>query len=123
MTLYDYIKQTTHDSNENGEGIAEYAVTDVDYDIETYFYYEGWDADDWAIAKNIIAKHLNVVEVIEPDRVVVDLSPMIERNINNGTFEKLFIRNNVDDIMDDIMAIFSGYVSEEWLMEFAESLV
>lgn len=123
MTLYNYIKQTTYDSNENGEGIAEYIVTDVDYDIETYFYYEGWDADDWAIAKNIIAQHLNVIEVIEPDRVVVDLSPLIERNIHNGTFEKLFIRNNVDDIMDDIMAIFSGYVSEEWLMDFAESLV
>ena len=63
-------------------------------------------------------------EATEKDNpcVTVDLSGLIERNINNGVFKDLFIRNNIDAIMDDIHNIFAGYVSEEWLTDFAESL-
>lgn len=111
MTLLDYIKQTS-----KGEEIT---VWDDTYDIETYFYNESRDAWDKAMLK--LASKLNVVDV-NNDGVTVDLYDLIERNINNPKFKDLFIRVDVDSIMDDMMNILSGYVSEEWLTEFVNCL-
>lgn len=114
MTLYEHMQL-----NENG---AEITVHDVDYDIESYFYND-LPKDKWQEAMLTIAKKLLVVETDDDEVVTVNLSEVIGRNLDNGKFEKLFIRNDVDHIMDDIEAIFSGYVSEEWLTEFANSLI
>lgn len=115
MTLYDFMSQH--------KDIDELTVWDKDYDIEVYFYPSDLDMkDDTGKAEIIIAKHLNIVEM-HKDGVTVNLSEIIERNLNNGTFENLFIHNNTDSIMADIENIFAGYVSEKWLLDFAESLM
>lgn len=114
MTLYEHMQL-----NESG---AEITVHDVDYDIESYFYNDPPD-DKWQEAMLTIAKKLSVVATDDDEIVTVDLSKVIERNLGNGKFEKLFIDNDVDHIMADIEAIFSGYVSEEWLTELANSLI
>lgn len=77
---------------------------------------------DWQTAMMKIAEKLEVVSFRDRG-VVVNLSEVIRRNIHNGKFEDLFIRNNVDDIMYDIGNILAGCVSEEWLTEFANSLI
>lgn len=114
MTLYEYIEQNP--------AVDEFTVWDTDYDIETYFYHEDDPDDEWGQAMKLIAQKLEVKEYHDEDKVCVDLSALVERNLNNGVFERLFIRNNTDDIMDDIENIFSGCVSEKWLSEFAVSL-
>ncbi len=115
MTLYDFMNQHKE--------IDELTVWDTDYDIEVYFYPSDLDiADDTGKAEMIIAKCLNVVK-IHKDGVTVNLSEVIKRNVNNGTFENLFVDNDVDSIMADIENIFAGYVSEKWLLDFAESLM
>ena len=99
----------------------EVTVWDKDYDIETYFYFSD-TFDEWDAAMYEVAESLEVVEV-RNGGVIVNLSDVIERNINNGVFKDLFINNDVDSIMDDIENIFAGYVSTEWLKRFARSLV
>lgn len=114
MTLLDYIRM-------NPEG-TEITVFDNEYDIETYFYNDVDDHWDWQTAMMKIAGKLEVVSFRDRG-VVVNLSEVIRRNIHNGKFKDLFIRNNVDDIMYDIGNILAGCVSEEWLTEFANSLI
>lgn len=63
-------------------------ITDQDYDVLIYFYY----ADE---------------------REEEALSEVIENNLDNGSFDDLFIHNDVDSIMDDIENILSGNVSED----------
>ena len=112
MTLKQYI--SSH------RDIEEFTVFDNDYDIETYFYHPDM-TEKWDRAMNDIADKLLVTEY-EHDKVTVNLSEVLERNLSNGAFGKLFINNDIDDIMDDIMNIFAGYVSDSWLTEFADSL-
>ena len=108
MTLYDYI--ITHPE------IDEFAIHDTDYDIESYFYQPEY-SEDWDKAMNIIAQKLQVIDA-EENQVTVNLSQRIE----SAEFTDLFIDNNIDAIMDDIMNILSGGVSESWLIEFSKQL-
>lgn len=114
MTLFEYIRM-------NPEG-AEITVFDSEYDIEIYFCNDTDDNWEWQTAMMKIAEKLEVVSFRDRG-VVVNLSEVIRRNIHNGKFKDLFIRNNVDDIMYDIDNIFAGCVSESWLTEFADSLI
>lgn len=115
MTLYDYIKQ--HST------IDELTVWDKDYEMEIYFYPDCINPDnEWDKAMEIIVKKLNVVKRNSKGCVTVNLSEVIERNIHNGQFDGLFKRNDIDAIMADIQNIFAGYVSDSWMMEFANSL-
>lgn len=111
MTLGEYIRQTDYGS--------EITVWDKDYDIEVYF--DNYGNDAWANAMMAFADKLNIVK-FRTNGVVVNMSDVIERNIDNPKFKDLFIRVSVDDIMDDIENILAGYVSEEWLTEFADCL-
>lgn len=111
MTLKDYILQTP-------EG-DEITVWDDTYDIEVYFYNQ--INDTWDKAMMDLANKLNVVEV-QTDGVVVDLYGLIERNISNPKFEKLFNDVDVDAIMDDMESILAGYVSENWFVSFVNCL-
>ena len=103
MTLYEYMQL-----NENG---AEIEVHDVDYDIEWYFYNDP-PKDKWQEAMLTIAKKLSVVET-DDEIVTVNLSEVIKRNLDNGKFERMFVRD----------AFYFGYFSEEWLTKFANSLM
>lgn len=111
MTLYEYIQYSADE---------EITVWDNDYDIETYFYRnDGKDA--WDKAMNDIAKCLSVVE-FRNGGVVVNLSEVIENKLPELKNADLFKNCYIDDIMDDIGSIFAGYVSEDWLVLFADIL-
>ncbi len=102
----------------------EITVWDENYDIESYFYgikSSRHDMDKWDKAMTELSKLLDIVST-SGRGVTVNLSALIEKNIRKLDKAKLFTRCTVDDIMDDIMAIFSGNVSEDWLQEFVDVL-
>lgn len=113
MTLYEYLK-----TRNDGEEVT---VFDIDYDIESYFYNDEDPEDRWQTAMLELTKKLDVIK-IHKNGVEVNLSEVIERNIEKLSEAGLFIICDVDAIMDDIMAILSGYVSEKWLEKFADTL-
>jgi hypothetical protein len=111
MTLADYLKQTD-------EG-TEVTVWDNDYDTEFYFYNQDldlWDAIMWKLADKL------TVVTVNGGGVVVDLAGLIERNLPNIEAADLFYSADIDDIMDDMMDILAGGVSEEWLVKFVNCL-
>lgn len=110
MTLFEYLEQTTD---------WEVTVWDNDYDIETYFYKE--DGDAWDKAKNDFAKLLTITS-FGNDGVIVNMTEVIENKLPELKKSDLFIRCNIDAIMDDIENILAGYVSESWLEKFVEAL-
>ena len=112
MKLYDYL--TTLE-----EG-TELTVWDKEYDIESYFYNDEAD-DDWQTSMLELAKLLDVIEV-KKYGIVVNLSEVIEKKLNELKEADLFIKCNIDSIMNDMQNILSGYVSEEWFKEFVDVL-
>ena len=113
MTLYEYLKLTE-------EG-TEVTVWDTDYDIESYFYNDEDDEDKWQTAMLNLAKKLKVTEVNKRG-VEVNLSKLIERNIDRLKEIDLFYICTTDWIMYSIESILSGNVSEEWLEKFVNTL-
>ena len=115
MTLYDYLK-----SCEVG---TEVTVWDKDYDIESYFYSEDEteDLDSWDESMIELSKLLNV-EKVKENGVVVNIAEIIENKLEDLEKADLFIECDIDTIMDDIMSILSGHVSENWLKKFVEVL-
>ena len=113
MTLYEMLPK---DGSETG-------ITDKDYDMESYFYYEE-NGDDWDKAMMDLAKLLTVDSVAPSGNIVVNLSELIEAHITALRATDLFISDEVDidDIMDGIEAILAGNVSEEWMQEFVDVL-
>ena len=114
MTLYEYIRQTED---------WETTVFDKDYDTESYFYKNDYneELDSWDKSMEKLSKLLTV-ESISEHSVTVNLSELIESKMENLKEAELFRRTNIDAIMDDIDAIISGYVSEEWMEEFVDAL-
>ena len=113
MTLYDYLSLME-------EGY-ELTVWDKDYDIESYFY-NVIDAEDlWDNSMIELSKLLNVEE-IHNNGVIVNLSKVIENHLEDLSKANLFIKCDIDLIMDDIERIISGYVSEEWMETFVNVL-
>lgn len=114
MTLYEYIRQTED---------WETTVFDKDYDTESYFYKNNHNEklDNWDKSMEKLSKLLTV-ENISEHGVTVNLSELIESKMENLKEAKLFRRTNIDAIMNDIEAIISGYVSEEWMEEFVNAL-
>ena len=120
MTLLEYIK-----TRSAGEEIA---VHDKNYEMESYFYNDKPE-DKWDKAMLKIASVLDVVEIEKRDGffyvkgVTVNLSELIEKKLDKLKEAELFITPTVNAIMHDMMNILSGYVSEDWLMDFANVLV
>ena len=112
MKLYDYL--TTLE-----EG-TELTVWDKEYDIESYFYNDEAD-DDWQTSMLELAKLLDVIEIKERG-VVVNLSEVIEKKLNELKEANLFVRCTTDSIMSSMEGIISGCVSEVWFKEFVEIL-
>lgn len=112
MKLYDYIKLMPE-----GE---ELTVWDKDYDTETYFY--GGNPDDkWDKAMSDLSKLLTIEE-IRNNGVTVNLSEIIENKLESLNKADLFIRCDIDSIMDDIDNILAGNVSENWMEQFVVAL-
>lgn len=112
MKLYDYLTTL-----EDG---TELTVWDKEYNIESYFYNDKAD-DDWQTSMLELAKLLDVTEVKERG-VIVNLSEVIEKKINELKEANLFLRCTTDSIMSSMEGIISGYVSEEWFKEFVDML-
>lgn len=115
MTLYEHIKQTED---------WEVTVYDKDYDIEVYFYKndDEEELDSWDKSMEKFSKLL-IVDNISNHGVTVNMSEFIESKMESLKKAKLFIRCDIDSIMDDIEAIISGYVSEEWMEKFVNTLM
>ena len=113
MTLYDVLELTD----------KEITVWDKDYDVEVYFYgikSQKKPMDKWTKAELELAKLLDVIEI--SNGVTVNLAEVIERKMTEIKKAKLFIGNEIDFIMDDIMNILAGYVSDSWLTKFVNAL-
>lgn len=114
MTLLDFINRFS-----NGEEIT---VVDNIYDMETYFY-AGTPSSKWDKAIFDLASKLEVLSSSEDSAwAEVNLSELIERNIDNPELSELFYDVDIDSIMDDIDNILAGAVSEEWLEKFVNCL-
>lgn len=113
MTLYEYICKSKDWEN---------TVFDEVYDTESYFYKnDDEELDSWDKSMEKLSKLL-IVKNISKHGVTVNLSELIESKIEKLKKAKLFKRTNIDAIMDDIEAIISGYVSEEWMEKFVDTL-
>ena len=112
MKLYDYL--TTLE-----EG-TELTIWDEDYDIESYFYNDEAD-DDWQTSMLELAKLLDVTEIKERG-VIVNLSEVIEKKLNELKESNLFLRCTTNKIMGSMEGILAGGVSEEWFKEFVDVL-
>lgn len=112
MKLYDYLTMLE-------EG-TELTVWDVDYDIESYFYNDEPD-DDWQTSMLELAKLLDVTEVKERG-VIVNLSEVIEKKIDELKEANLFLRCTTNRIMGSMEGILAGGVSEEWFKKFVDVL-
>lgn len=112
MKLYDYLTILE-------EG-TELTVWDVDYDTESYFYNDEAD-DDWQTSMLELAKLLDVTEVKERG-VIVNLSEVIEKKLNELKEADLFLRCTTNRIMGSMEGILAGGVSEEWFKEFVDVL-
>ena len=101
----------------------ELTVWDTDYDSEVYFYVDNNpDEDDkYQQLMNELSKILTVTKICA-NGVTVNLSEVINKKIDKLKEAELFIKCNLDHIMDDMDNIISGYVSEEWLKEFINVL-
>jgi hypothetical protein len=113
MTLYEYLSLTAEDT--------EITVRDNVYDTETYFYNDIRTKDVWNLSMIELSKKLTIVQITD-NGVTVNLSDVIEKNLKALKAAKLFIRCDIDSIMDDIDNILSGNVPEEWLEKFVDTL-
>ena len=112
MTLYDYLELMPE-----GE---ELTVWDRDYDMETYFY-GGKPGDAWSETISDLSKLLTITE-IRTGGVIVNLSSVIEMNIDEIREADLFHKCSIEQVMDSMESILAGNVSEAWMHEFVSVL-
>lgn len=112
MTLGNYLRQTPK--------WTEVTVWDDIYDIEVYF--DNMEDDIWSRAMMKFADKLEIIKFSGNGGVTVNMTEVIERNLNNPEFQDLFIDVSTDAIMCDMENILSGYVSEGWLVTFVNCL-
>ena len=114
MKLYDYIVLVS-------DGV-EVTMFDKEYDMEVYFY-GGKNANDkWDKLLKDLSKKLTVKRIGINGAVTVNLSDVIEKNLDNLTKADLFIDNDLDSIMVDMENILAGNVSGNWMEKFVECL-
>ena len=112
MKLYEYLTLMP-------EG-GELTVWDKDYDMETYFY--GGNPDDkWDKAMSDLSKLLTITE-IRTGGVIVNLSEVIENNMDKLEKADLFTDYDIDIIMAEMERDIAGNVSESWMQKFVDVL-
>lgn len=111
MTLLEYIINSDEE---------EITVTDECFDIETYFYLFDYD-DRWSKAMNDLAEMLTVKE-INHGTAIVNLSEVIENNLQNLNKADLFTKCSLNAVMGSIESIIAGNVSEQWFERFVNAL-
>lgn len=97
----------------------EFTCWDTDYDME--FYMELLDDTEDLYNKGMMA-FARCVEVadISPSGVTLKVTELIEHNLQDENFKKLFVDPDIDAVMDDWDNIMAGYASERWYGKFAE---
>lgn len=110
MTLQELMNET------HGKEII---VHDTNYDMEAYFYGRSdWESEkEWQEenkAKQTLASLLDIEDLdIDTDKenitATVNLSGLIERNLDKLEQEDLFINPDINAIMDDMQNILAGY--------------
>lgn len=99
----------------------ELVVFDKYYDMETYFYYKENPTDAWDKAMEKLAKNLEVTKIV-PSGVEVNLSDAIIAHMKQLEKADLFYDYDIDSIMENMMEILAGNVTESWLVKFADAL-
>ena len=112
MKLYEYLSLMPE-----GE---ELTVWDKDYDMETYFY-GGKPDDKWSEALLELSKLLTITE-IRTGGVIVNLSEVIENNMDKLEKADLFTDYDIDIIMSEMERDIAGNVSESWMQKFVDAL-
>lgn len=112
MKLYEYL-----DLMPEGE---ELTVWDIDYDMEVYFY-GGKPADTWSKAISDLSKLLTITE-IRNGGVIVNLSEVIENNMDKLERADLFTDYDIDIIMEEMERDIAGNVSDSWMQKFVSAL-
>ena len=111
MTLAEYILNSNED---------EITVTDECFDMETYFYpfdmEEKWDRSMRKFAEMLTVKEIN------HGTAIVNLSEVIENNLQKLKKADLFTKCSLSAIMRSIEGIIAGNVSEEWFEIFVNTL-
>lgn len=97
----------------------EIVVCDKDYDVEVYFNND--PETNWGKYMLEIASILDVTGVLT-NGYEVNLSDVIGSRIENIKESELFIDASVDSIMEDIVFIFAGDVSDIWMYKFVMAL-
>ena len=113
MTLYEYLSLV-----EQGDEIT---VWDKEYDVEMYFDGGMGEDDEWDKSISELSKLLTIV-TIHPTGVTVNYSEVIEKHLEDLDKADLFHKCDIDSIMYGINAIMSGYVSEDWMEKFVDTL-
>lgn len=112
MTLEDYLNLMP-----KGE---ELTVWDKNYDIEMHF--NGGKPDDkWDKAISDLSQLLTITE-IRTGGVIVNLSEVIENNMDKLEKADLFTDYDIDIIMAEMERDIVGNVSENWMEQFAVAL-
>ncbi len=112
MKLYDVLK--TKESEE------EIVVIDNDIDMECYFYNN--EENEFDLLMLEIAQLVDVIDVNE-EYVIVDFYTLIENNYNKIMQNRLYaIDTDIEDIVESLNNVFSGYVSISWLNKFVDCL-
>lgn len=112
MKLYEYLNLMPE-----GEDLT---VWDKDYDMETYFY-GGKPDDKWDKVIFDLSKLLTITE-IRTGGVIVNLSKVIENNIDKLERTDLFTDYDIDIIMAEMERDIAGNVSESWMEQFVAAL-
>lgn len=113
MKLYDYMELVKKGT--------EVTVFDKEYDMETYFYGGKNTDDEWEKLLQDLFKKLTI-ERIGRNGVTVNLSDVIEKNLDNLIKADLFVDNDIECIMMSIGDILAGNISMGWMKKFVECL-
>lgn len=116
MTVAEYARNTHREGEE---------VTCIDsvFNVEWYAYVDDETMyDNFDLGCQMIWEHLDVVGIVDDDSgvVMVDMTGAIKEHMDELKEAELFKTYRVSDIVPSMNEIFSGYVSENWMMKFAK---
>lgn len=112
MKLSDYINLT-----EDG---FEVSIFDKKYGLIDDFY-DDRNEKPWTQAKNDLLDLVTITRIYTYG-LEVDLSDLIEKNLDKMKAANLFDRYDMKDIMMGIWHVLNGNVPDEWLQKFVECL-
>lgn len=119
MTVAEYARNT----HREGEEIT---CVDTVYDVEWYAYVDDETMyDDFDLGCQMIWGNLDVREIVDDSSgvVMVDMTGAVKKHMDELKKAELFNTYRISDIVLSMNEIFSGYVSENWMMKFAKIIV